>query len=325
MLKITKYSIPVVLAGLVIAGHTQESDPERKQSCSSSGQQSLQAQQQQQRQQKLQEEQQQLQKDQQRNQQSLFQPGQITDSQLKKQVTEVNKASSFIGMAVKNTQNEDLGKINDLVFDPEKGKISYAVLSVGGVLGVGDKLVAVPVTSLKPQPGQKHLVLNMQKSQVQSAPGLAQNNWPDLDAPSLGGAAGSESGSAGASQSDSSSGISPSSSSPSSSSPSGNSDRSSSSTSQGSPSSTSSGASQPRTGASQSQPSTTDQSTSSSDKSSSASPQSSSQGSSATGTSGTSSSGSNSDASASKSSETDDSTASDIKPDQGESKKTDDQ
>ncbi|HVK58572.1 MAG TPA: PRC-barrel domain-containing protein [Candidatus Kapabacteria bacterium] len=288
MLKITKYSIPVVLAGLVIAGHTQESDSQRKQSSSSSGQQSLQAQQQQQRQQKLQEEQQQLQKDQQRNQQSLFQPGQITDSQLKKQVTEVNKASSFIGMAVKNTQNEDLGKINDLVFDPEKGKISYAVLSVGGVLGVGDKLVAVPVTSLKPQPGQKYLVLNMQKSQVQSAPGLAQNNWPDLDAPGLGGAAGSESGSAGASQSDSSSGISPSSSSPSSSSPSGSSDRSSSSTSQGSPSSTSSGSS-------------------------------------ATGTSGTSSSGSNSDASASKSSETDDSTASDIKPDQGESKKTDDQ
>jgi len=67
-------------------------------------------------------------------------------------------------MAVKNLQNENLGKINDLVFDPESGRISYAVVSIGGVLGVGDKLIAVPVTSLRPQPGQKHLVLNMDKA-----------------------------------------------------------------------------------------------------------------------------------------------------------------
>jgi len=160
MLKITKYSIPMVAAALVLTGRSQEDASSQQQ----------------------------------KNQQSIFQPGEISDSELKKQVTEVNKASSFIGMAVKNTNNENVGKINDLVFDPEEGKISYAVISVGGILGVGDKLVAVPITSLKPQPGQKHLVLNMQKSQLESAPGLAQNNWPDLDAEGLGGAAGSESG-----------------------------------------------------------------------------------------------------------------------------------
>lgn len=183
MLKVTKYSIPVVLAGLVFTGRTDDSS----------------AQAQQQQQQRAQQQAQKEQVSQQRqNQQSTFQPGAITDSELNKQVTDVNKASSFIGMAVKNTQNEDVGKINDLVFDPQSGKISYAVLSVGGILGVGDKLVAIPITSLKPQPGQKHLVLNMQKSQIETAPGLAQNNWPDLDAPGLGAAAGSESGSASA-------------------------------------------------------------------------------------------------------------------------------
>jgi len=133
----------------------------------------------------------------QRNQQSTFQPGQIPDSQLKRTVTDVNKASSFIGMAVKNTQNEPFGKVHDLVFDPESGKISYAVISVG-MLGVGDKLIAVPVTSIKPQPGQKHLVVNMDKNQVQSAPGLAQNNWPPLDATGVGAPAGSESATSGA-------------------------------------------------------------------------------------------------------------------------------
>jgi sporulation protein YlmC with PRC-barrel domain len=212
MLKFTKYSIPVVMAGLVVlTGRTQEdsSQPQQQPAGAPPGAQSSSAQQQQQEQQRQQQQRQQQAQSQgqkervsqeQRNQQSIFRPGAISDTELKKQVTEVNKASSFIGMAVKNTQNEDVGKINDLVFDPQKGRISYAVLSVGGILGVGDKLIAIPITSLKPQPGQKHLVLNMQKSQLEAAPGLAQNNWPDLDAPGLGGSAGSESGSEAASE-----------------------------------------------------------------------------------------------------------------------------
>lgn len=231
MFKITRYSLPVVLAGLVLTGRTQDTTTqtaqERTQEQLEQQRRQLQQQQQrleQQRQQleqprqqleqsreQLEQQQERLQKQQnqsqeqqqqqqqqisqeQRNQQSTFEPGKITQSQLRKEVTDVNKASSFIGMAVKNLQNEDLGKVNDLVFSPEQGKISYAVLSIGGVLGVGDKLIAVPVTSLKPQPGQNFLVLNMQKSQIQSAPGLAQNNWPNLDAFGVGGAAGSESG-----------------------------------------------------------------------------------------------------------------------------------
>jgi sporulation protein YlmC with PRC-barrel domain len=182
MSKITNTFLSIMVASLALTARSddnqsqaQQSSNDRKQSAQSSGQEKAQVSQEQ------------------RNQQSTFQPGQISDSQLKKTVTEVNKASAFIGMAVKNMQNENLGKVHDLVFDPESAKISYAVLSIGGLLGVGDKLVAVPVNSLKPQPGQKYLMLNMDKNQVQSAPGLAQNNWPDLDSPGIGAAAGSES------------------------------------------------------------------------------------------------------------------------------------
>jgi len=305
--KISKYSIPVVLAALVLTGRTQDNSTQQQQTeqqrqqleqqreqlrqrSQQLEQQTDQQQQQleqqrerQQRQQQLQRDQQQQATQQQRNQQSVFQPGRISDSQLKKEVTDVNKASSFIGMAVKNTQNEDLGKVSDLVFDPQKGKISYAVLSVGGVLGVGDKLVAVPVTSLRPQPGQNYLTLNMQKSQIESAPGLAQNNWPDLDAPGLGGAAGSESGASTTSQD-----------------------------SQGSsPSSTSS--------------SSSDQSTSSpSDKSSTDQPSDKKQSSSSSsqGSSPGTSTGSNSDSSSSSSSSSD-SSSTDSSSTQGETKKTD--
>jgi sporulation protein YlmC with PRC-barrel domain len=127
-----------------------------------------------------------------RNQQSTFRPGAISESELKNSVAEINKASSFIGMQVQNLENERLGKVADLVFDPNSGKVSYVVLSIGGLLGIGDKLIAVPLSSLKPRPGQDHLVLNMDRQQLQNAPGLAQNNWPPLNSPGLGGPAGSE-------------------------------------------------------------------------------------------------------------------------------------
>src|SRR5262245_44728885 len=50
------------------------------------------------------------------------------------------KASTLIGLNVKNPANETVGTINDVVVDPE-GKIQQVVVSVGGFLGVGTKKV----------------------------------------------------------------------------------------------------------------------------------------------------------------------------------------
>ena len=47
-------------------------------------------------------------------------------------------------MAIYNGANEKLGKIEEIVIDPAAGKIRYAVLSYGGLLGIGDKYFAVP-------------------------------------------------------------------------------------------------------------------------------------------------------------------------------------
>ena len=110
----------------------------------------------------------------------------VSSQQLQQQVTDINKASKLIGMQVRNTKNENLGKINDLVIDQKSGKVAYAALSVGGVLGVGDKLVAVPFEAFTPNPGQDGLVLNIDKPRLQQATGFSQNSWPDLDAASKG-------------------------------------------------------------------------------------------------------------------------------------------
>jgi len=117
-------------------------------------------------------------------------PKKISEEEMKKKVTNVNKASKFIGMNVKNLQNESLGKVDDLAIDPESGKIAYAVLSVGGFLGLNDKYIAVPINALIPAPGADHLVLDADKQRLDRAPGFAKNRWPDLDTPAWAAAAG---------------------------------------------------------------------------------------------------------------------------------------
>ncbi len=58
------------------------------------------------------------------------------------------RASKLIGSAVYSEQNERIGNVDDLVMT-ENDKITVAVVSVGGFLGMGSKLVAVPFSQLK--------------------------------------------------------------------------------------------------------------------------------------------------------------------------------
>jgi hypothetical protein len=58
------------------------------------------------------------------------------------------RASKVIGSSVVNDANETIGKIDDLLVS-SNGKQPYAVLSVGGFLGMGTRLVVVPYDTLK--------------------------------------------------------------------------------------------------------------------------------------------------------------------------------
>src|ERR1700682_6097059 len=58
------------------------------------------------------------------------------------------RASKVIGSSVLNDANETIGTINDLLVSLD-GKQPYAVLSIGGFLGMGTHLVVVPYDSLK--------------------------------------------------------------------------------------------------------------------------------------------------------------------------------
>jgi sporulation protein YlmC with PRC-barrel domain len=58
------------------------------------------------------------------------------------------RASKVVGLSVYNDTNEKLGSINDLLMD-KSGNIKAVVLGVGGFLGMGEHLVAVPLDKVR--------------------------------------------------------------------------------------------------------------------------------------------------------------------------------
>ena len=58
------------------------------------------------------------------------------------------RASKVVGLNVYNEKNENVGSINDLLME-KNGSIKAAVISVGGFLGMGARLVAVPFDKIK--------------------------------------------------------------------------------------------------------------------------------------------------------------------------------
>ena len=93
----------------------------------------------------------------------------------------VVSASKIIGEAVINHQNESLGKIHELVFDAQDGRLAYAVLSFGGFMGMGNKLFAMPWKAFEFAKTENKLVLNVDKEKLKTAPGFDQDaKWPDF-------------------------------------------------------------------------------------------------------------------------------------------------
>jgi sporulation protein YlmC with PRC-barrel domain len=82
------------------------------------------------------------------------------------------RASKLVGVTVKNEAGEISGDINDVVFQ-ENGQISTYFVGVGGFLGVGEKNVGVPCTSIKitnNDTGLRTAILDATKAQLEAAP-----------------------------------------------------------------------------------------------------------------------------------------------------------
>src|SRR3954462_1312556 len=95
------------------------------------------------------------------------------------------RASQLIGANIQNDAGESVGEINDLVIDGNSGRVRYAAVTYGGVLGMGSKLFAVPFEAFHEKQKSNNsddyvLVLNVTKDQLKGAEGFDKDKWPDF-------------------------------------------------------------------------------------------------------------------------------------------------
>ena len=57
-----------------------------------------------------------------------------------------HRVSQLLGRKVINEQNEDIGKIDDFIIDQHR--VLFAILDVGGFLGIGAHRVALPISAV---------------------------------------------------------------------------------------------------------------------------------------------------------------------------------
>ena len=75
-------------------------------------------------------------------------------------------SSTIVGTAVKDRQGGEVGKIQELMVDPQSGRIQRVVVSFGGTLGVNEKRVEIPWEALTIGLGKKELVVEIDKEQL---------------------------------------------------------------------------------------------------------------------------------------------------------------
>ena len=89
-------------------------------------------------------------------------------------------ADTLIGNDVRNHKEEDLGDIKEIMLDVYTGRIAYAVMSSGGFLGIGDKLLAIPWSALTLDTDRKCFLLSVSSETVRNAPGFDKDHWPAM-------------------------------------------------------------------------------------------------------------------------------------------------
>jgi sporulation protein YlmC with PRC-barrel domain len=90
------------------------------------------------------------------------------------------RGSRIIGSNVRDPRDRKIGQIQDLVLDGGRGEIAYAVVSFGGVLGIGNKFHAIPWQALEPSDDGNHYILHADRETISQAPGFDKARWPDM-------------------------------------------------------------------------------------------------------------------------------------------------
>jgi len=89
------------------------------------------------------------------------------------------RASKLIGINVSSKDGENLGQVQDLIFDPQTGKIRFALVGKGFMAGAGETLMPIPWQAVNVK-SEREFALNVDKSKLASAPLWSQT---EIDQP----------------------------------------------------------------------------------------------------------------------------------------------
>jgi sporulation protein YlmC with PRC-barrel domain len=92
----------------------------------------------------------------------------------------VRASEDVVDKDVKNSAQEDLGTIREVMLDKVSGRVAYVVLESGSFLGMGGKLFAIPWNSISYNKDDESFILNVDKDRLKEAPGFDTDHWPDM-------------------------------------------------------------------------------------------------------------------------------------------------
>lgn len=96
------------------------------------------------------------------------------------------RSSNVIGVDVFNTSGEDIGQVNDVIFDENTGGTMHAVLAAGGFIGIGDKLTPVSWQSINVKAKEKNanefnVVTTLDKAKLTQETNFDRNMFTGTD------------------------------------------------------------------------------------------------------------------------------------------------
>lgn len=84
------------------------------------------------------------------------------------------------GKEIRTPQGEELGEINGVLLDQAQARVSYVMVEIGGFLGIGGRMVAVPWGALQPSADGKYYTMNVTEEVLQAAPSAEQNSFEEV-------------------------------------------------------------------------------------------------------------------------------------------------
>jgi hypothetical protein len=86
---------------------------------------------------------------------------------------------ALLGEPVLDAHGEKVGVLAHLMLDVQRGRIAYAVVGCGGVLGLGEKLHAVPWSAFTLDADRRCLTLALDREALEQAPEFDRSRWPE--------------------------------------------------------------------------------------------------------------------------------------------------